>query len=102
MEVSHIFRNIPELLALGLKVAKQLEKAAQNLQTDRSLIGNVFLDHVEEWNVYIKYVENFSRAKKTIRKLEEHPGPVGEAFTEALKVWQVSLSMKSRAPSRSI
>ncbi|KAJ3030052.1 hypothetical protein HDV00_009117 [Rhizophlyctis rosea] len=88
MEMGYIFRNMRELLALSTKVAAQLAEASRRFGEERVLVGNCFLEHVEEWNIYIKYVENFSQAKKTIRKFEEVGGVGGEAFVEALKACQ--------------
>ncbi|KAJ3296480.1 Protein T2 [Borealophlyctis nickersoniae] len=84
-DVPHIFKRMPDLLNLSKKLVRQLGVAAERFVTEPEGVANVFLEHVEEWNVYIKYVESYSRAKKTIRKLEETPDATGEAFREFLK-----------------
>ncbi|KND02123.1 uncharacterized protein SPPG_02617 [Spizellomyces punctatus DAOM BR117] len=83
-DIDHIFKIIPQLCSLSDILAVQLSEAAQNFDRDPFAVGTVFLNHVEEWNIYIKYVENYAMAKKTIRRLEDSK-TCGEAFKQFLE-----------------
>ncbi|KAJ3182093.1 Protein T2 [Geranomyces variabilis] len=83
-DVDNIFKNVPELARLAECVARELDDAARVFDTDPFALGPVFLKHVEEWNYYVKYVENYAMAKKTIRRLEDSRTG-GEAFKQFLE-----------------
>ncbi|KAJ3153332.1 Protein T2 [Geranomyces michiganensis] len=83
-DVDNIFKNVPELARLAECVARELDDAARVFDTDPFAVGPVFLKHVEEWNYYVKYVENYAMAKKTIRRLEDSRTG-GEAFKQFLE-----------------
>ncbi|KAJ3081458.1 Protein T2 [Quaeritorhiza haematococci] len=82
LDMERMFKGIPKLYNLSSKVNNQLKVAERKFEEegDTFAIGNVFLDHVEDWNVYIKYVENYSTARETMRKYLERFDAKGEAF----------------------
>ncbi|TPX53437.1 hypothetical protein PhCBS80983_g06293 [Powellomyces hirtus] len=83
-DIDNIFKNVPELAKLSDSVSKELSDAAKVFEQDPFAVGPVFLKHVEEWNLYVKYVENYAMAKKTLRRLEDAV-PGGETFKHFLE-----------------
>ncbi|KAJ1558102.1 hypothetical protein HK096_003543, partial [Nowakowskiella sp. JEL0078] len=69
--ISKALNGVTELYNLSVKVCSQLGASTESAEGDALPVARIFLEHVDEWNSYIKYVENYSDIHNSVRGLEK-------------------------------
>ncbi|KAJ3127578.1 hypothetical protein HK098_006107 [Nowakowskiella sp. JEL0407] len=78
--VTKAMKGVGELHSLSVTVYQKLEEATKDKDGNAYQVARIFLEHVDEWNAYIKYVENYSDIHNVVRYLEKSPPPLGTKF----------------------
>lgn len=80
-DVEVIFKHTPDLVAFSNTLCQEFKVAAERYQQDPTLVGNVFANHAGDFEIFIHFVTNYSRAKATIRRYED----ISPAFKKFLQ-----------------
>jgi hypothetical protein len=74
IQISLIFKNIPDIYEFSYKLHKELEVAFSQYDNEGPIpIATVFLNKFSDWKIYIKYVEDFHSASATLENLKKSP-----------------------------
>ncbi|ORX47903.1 hypothetical protein BCR36DRAFT_330113 [Piromyces finnis] len=74
VQISLIFKNIPDIYEFSYKLYQELAEAFTHYDEEGPIpIATVFLNKFSEWKIYIKYVEDFHFANRTLENLKKSP-----------------------------
>ncbi|CAK8692472.1 unnamed protein product [Clavelina lepadiformis] len=89
--VSKMLANIHDIHKLHATFITSLQKATHSYPYHTHCIGNIFIQHSEQFNVYGKFCSNFSNAQKISYSLEENP-----AVQNLIEKWKEGVAHKKR------
>ncbi|KAI9033347.1 Dbl homology domain-containing protein [Hyaloraphidium curvatum] len=69
-DVETIFKHAPDLLIFSHSLCNEFRAASERFVEDQSAIGRVFANNFGGFDIFIRFVTNYSRAKATIRRNE--------------------------------
>jgi len=74
VQIHLIFNYIPDIYIFSSKLCKELDEAFKHYDEEGPIpIARVFLNRFSDWQLYIKYVECYKQANKTLEKLRKSP-----------------------------
>ena len=74
VQISLIFKNIPDIYRFSSILCEELEEAFTYYDEEGLIpVARVFLNKFSDWKLYIKYVECYKQANKTLENLNESP-----------------------------
>jgi len=74
VQISLIFKNIPAIYEFSHKLHEELAEAFTHYDEEGPIpIAQVFLDKFSDWQLYIKYVEDYQSASNTLINLKRTP-----------------------------
>lgn len=90
-DISVIFAHVSDLIELSTIITRKLEFVSQNWREDESLVGQIFGEHEDDFDVYIRFAINFKASQKAIKRannniLYRRFIQVGETFLTLLFV----------------
>lgn len=91
-DVEVIFKFTPDLVRFSDVLCQEFKVAVEKYPQDPSVIGNVFANHAGDFEIFIHFVTNYSRAKATIRRYED----ISPAFKKFLQERQDSPECKKQ------
>jgi len=91
-DVETIFKYTPDLVSFSAQLSQEFKTAVERYPQDPTIIGNVFANHVGDFEIFIHFVTNYSRAKATIRRYED----ISPAFKKFLLERQDSPECKKQ------
>jgi len=72
VQINHIFQYVPDIYRLSSKLCEELNEALNYYNREGPIpIANAFLNHLSEWQLYIKYVESYCKALALFDNLNE-------------------------------
>ncbi|KAJ3255859.1 Protein T2 [Boothiomyces macroporosus] len=81
-----IFFGIPELLQFHLSFSNELEEVVNSWSTTETLIGSLFIKHVQELEkLYSRFIDNYSASQRAIKGLEKDNNEYNQFILEASK-----------------
>jgi len=74
VQIHLIFNYIPDIYKFSCKLCRELDEAFTHYDEEGPIpIARVFLNRFSDWQLYIKYVECYKQANKTLEKLKKSP-----------------------------
>jgi len=86
VQIHIIFQYIPDIYEFSCKLCKELGEAYEQYEEEGPIpIANVFLNNLSKWQIYIKYIESYYKAKAIFENLKGEQANHFNKFMEYCK-----------------
>lgn len=83
VQINFIFQYIPDIYGLSSKLCDELDEAYRRYDNEGPIpVAEVFLNHLSEWQFYIKYIENYCNAMGIFENLKDEQIQIFNRFME--------------------